>query len=162
MKTKCLLAVVLLLPPLFGHAADASAPAPAARAPGTNSLAALNSGVEQMMSAYAKTTDCLRVEAALRADLEAKRAALSAEFKGKIPIAFDELLWQKTARINRTHQNCVQQYDALGHQLEALELSIQIFEPKSTNIKRQTDLVAAQKAKFLALRPTPKTSAKSK
>lgn len=162
MKTECLLAVLLLAYPLLGHAADASAPAPAARAPGTNSLAALNAGVEQMMAAYAKTTDCLRVAAALRADLDAKRASLSAEFKGAIPIAFDDLLWQKTARINRTHQNCVQQYDALGRQFEALEMAIRVFEPKSTNIKRQTDLVAAQKSKFLALRPTTKTSAKTK
>jgi len=171
MTIECLLAALLLAAPVLSRAADANAPpmgtptgspssapsgTPAPKGP-TTGLAALNSAIDRMMTDYGKTEDCFKTESSLRADLARKKAQLSAEFKGAIPNAFDDLLWQKTARINRWHEFCVQSYDELGRLFESLALSIRTIEPKNTNIKRQVEAVNAQKTKYLQLRPTAKT-----
>lgn len=154
MKTECLLASVLLAAPVLCRAADVApkgAPSP---------IPALNTSIERLMAAYEKTEDCFQTEASMVLDLAKKKSSLSAEFKGAIPNAFDDLLWQKTARINRWHVFCVQGYEELGRTFEAVGQAMRTIEPKNTNIKKQLELVNAQKMKYLQLRPAAKTSAK--
>lgn len=180
MKTMSLLAVVLFAAPALCRATDvnpttltptptptgttsssptsAPAAAPAARAPGSGSgpIPALNAAIDQMMAAFGRTEECFKAVSALRADHARKKASLTAEFKGKLPVVFDELLWRKASRINQRQEACVHQYDDLGRMFDSLATSFRTIEPKNTNIKKQTDFVTAQRTKYLAMRPTDK------
>lgn len=159
MKIPTFLAAVFILLPSPGFAGD---PVIAAASPIENKARqVLNQEIAGMMESYAKTEQCFALEASLQADLAKKKAALAAEFKGKIPVAFDDLLWQKGERIGKQHKACFQQYEALGRLFEALENSFRTIEPKSLNVKKQKETVDAQNEKFLLMVPTAKPHNKS-
>jgi hypothetical protein len=160
MKIECLLAVVLLVAPAAARAADPNPPPPvaAARPASVESRAyiVLNKSIGELTAAFDKTQQCFDLEAALRKDSTAKKAQLTAEFKGAVPIAFNDLLWQKTARLEKQHKECAQQYDEMGKHFAALEQAFASVEPPSLNIKKQRALVAEQKEKFFQMQPTAK------
>ncbi len=123
MKIESLLLAALCAAPGLGRAAAISP------------LAAMNKSIAEMMVAFDKTQQCFELMNSLRADYARKKAELYSEFKGAIPIAFDDLLAQKAARINKQHKACVQQYDAMGLQLESLMMPFRTIDPKSLNIQ---------------------------
>lgn len=154
MKIPAFLTAVVLLLPSPGSAGDPVIPA--ASSVENRVRQALNQEIAGMMESYAKTEQCFALEASLQADLVRKKAELAAEFKGKIPVVFDDLLWQKGERIGRQHKACFQQYEALGRLFEDLQNGFRTIEPKSLNIKKQRETVDAQKEKFLLMVPTAK------
>lgn len=159
MKIPTFLAAVVLLLPSPGFAGE---PVTAAVSPIENrARQILNQEIAGMMESYAKTEQCFALEASLQADLGKKKAELAAEFKGKIPVVFDDLLWQKGERIGKQHKACFQQYEALGKRFEDLQNSFRTIEPKSLNVKKQKETVDAQKEKFLLMVPTAKPYNKS-
>lgn len=108
-----------------------------------------------------RTADCLELESGFKADLAKKKAGLSAEFKGKIPVSFNDLLWQKSLRINKQHALCFRQYDALGKQFEAMSSAFRDFDLKKPALKKQKELFDEQKAKYMLMLPTDKPHAKA-
>lgn len=161
MRIQILPAAVLLFASAPGFAADPMPPMPIAAPPSSDSAGGtsakrLNQEIAQVKADFEITRQCLDEENDLKADLAKKKAALNAEYKGKIPVAFNDLLWQKTLRINKQHAACFALYDALGKRFEALHLSFRNIEPKNQNVKRQKDEADALKARFLQMVPTAK------
>lgn len=158
-----LLVVALLTAPFPGRAADVTPPAAAPQLSSTE--AALNKSIEELRGAFAATQQCFETEASLRADRARKQAQLSAEFKGKIPPVFNDLLWAKTERIARQHQVCVQRHDDLGRQFDSLLPSFQMYAPKGLDVEKQRALVDALWTKYRQMRPPakpPNNSSKSR
>lgn len=137
--------------PRVSQSPSASESAAAAR-----TLQGLDSMLRETTAALAKTEQCFAEESAMKSELGRKRAQLSAEFNGKIPVAFNDLLWQKSERITRQHKACFIQYEAVGRQLSALDLAFANIEPKSLNVKRQRTAADQEKAKYLRMMPTAK------
>ncbi len=171
MKNMILPAFLLLLSPLFVHAADAVAPDPAGNSQDpaaaqakskrmtsaeSAALADLNKNMKDTSVLHAKTQACFDLENSLRSDLTRKRAELNAEFHGKTPNEFVEMLSRKQLRLERQHKACAQQYDDLGKAYEALMQWFRGYEPKTLNVKKQKALVDEQKEKYLLMQPTAK------
>lgn len=163
MTRQLLAAAALLLVPALGFAQDAPDPAPLSVLPsaravpaGTTAPQQLNAALGEVKKAFASTQECFAQEAWLKEDLAKKKAALTAEFKGSIPVAFNDLIWQKTERIGRQHANCSQQHDELGKMFAALHDSFRTIEPKNANVKRQKAEADALNARFLRMLPTAK------
>ncbi|MBI2385302.1 MAG: hypothetical protein HYV14_04725 [Elusimicrobia bacterium] len=162
MKMTSLLGAVLLLAPALASAADAasppppSVPSPSAAASGAATRQALRNSIGGLNAAFDSTQQCLDLEAELKSDLAKKKAALAAEFKGSIPLAFDDLLRQKTQRIEKQHARCFREHDALGKQIETVGQLFGSIEPKSLNVKTERELFDAKKARFLEMMPTAK------
>lgn len=168
MRIQLLPAALLLLAPVAAFAADPMTPTPlpsgAASASSASSSPAvpavtpgnLNSEINALKAVFQNTSQCFDDENALKSDLNRKKASLNAEFKGKIPVAFNDLLWQKTSRLNKQHAACVAQYDELGRRFTAIHQTFRTIEPKNQNVKRQKDEVDALKARFLQMQPTAK------
>ncbi len=149
MKIESLLAVALFVAPGLCRAAE------------TGALASLNKSIVEMTSAYDKTEQCVEREAGFKADLARKKSELAAEFKGQVPNAFTDLLWQKTARINKQHALCVQQSEELARASEAFDLTYRSFEPKTPAVKRQVEALDARKKKLQMMQPAAKASGKT-
>jgi hypothetical protein len=168
MRIQLLPAVVLLFASVPGFAADTLTPTPITASPSASpsatssdsangtSAKSLAQEIALVKADFETTRQCLDEENALKADLAKKKAALNAEYKGKIPVAFNDLLWQKTLRLNKQHASCFALYDALGKRFEALHMSFRTIEPKNQNVKRQKDEVDALKIRFLQMAPTAK------
>jgi hypothetical protein len=160
MKIQLFLAAILLAAPAFAHAADPGAPSPPAVGRPSSleaaGLAGLNKQIDDMKVVFAKTQQCFTLETELRSDLTAKKAELNSEFKGAIPLAFNDMLWQKATRVDKQHKECAVQYDELGKNFELLEHAFQTIYPPSLNIKKQRALVAETKEKFFSMQPTAK------
>ncbi len=167
MRIQLLPAALLLLAPIAAFAADPMTPTPlpaggsstpSAASPSVPAVTAgnLNSEINALKAVFENTRQCFDDENALKSDLNKKKAALNAEFKGKIPVAFNDLLWQKTSRLNKQHTSCVAQYDELGRRFTGIHQTFRTIEPKNQNVKRQKDEVDALKARFLQMQPTAK------
>jgi capsule polysaccharide export protein KpsE/RkpR len=78
----------------------------------------------------------VRVEA-IRNELAAKKAKLSAEFKGSIPVAFAEMISIKSAREVKTKTRCVEKDAALSKRIADLYQTMSTMYPPSPNIKAQ-------------------------
>ncbi|MDD5304073.1 MAG: hypothetical protein PHS14_13310 [Elusimicrobia bacterium] len=170
MRIPILPAVVLLLVPALGFAADPMTPTPmppksalsseaskTSDSPsGAKAAQSLNQEIRAVTAAFDKTRQCFELEDSLKADLAGKKASLAAEFKGKMPPAFNDLLWQKTQRVAKQHASCFQQYEELGKMFTALHTSFRTIEPKNQNVKKQKDEVDALKEKYLLMMPTAK------
>lgn len=142
--------------PAAGRAAPAPQPSAPESAAGARTLQRLNSQIGELSAALAKTQECFALEGALKSDLARKKAQLAAEFKGKIPPSFDDLLWKKNDRINKQHKTCFLLYEAAGRQFTAMDASFGSIEPKSLNVKKQRASVDELKRKYLLLMPTAK------
>jgi len=163
MRIQLLPAAFLFLAPVAAFAADPMTPTslPMGSSSSDPSLPVatpgnLNSEINALKAAFENTRQCFDDENALKSDLNKKKAALNAEFKGKIPVAFNDLLWQKTSRINKRHTVCVAQYDELGLRFTSIHQTFRNIEPKNQNVKRQKDEVDGLKARFLQMQPTAK------
>lgn len=163
MTRQLLAAAALILVPALGFAQDAPNPPPLSVLPSASAVPAgatppqqLNAALGEVKTAFASTEECFAQEAWLKDDLAKKKAALTSEFKGAIPVAFNDLLWQKTERINKQHASCFQQYDELGKMFTALHDSFRTIEPKNANVKKQKAEADALNARFLRLVPTAK------
>lgn len=164
MRIKLLPAAFLFLAPVAAFAADPMTPTPLPMGNSSSdpSLPAatpgnLNSEINALKAAFENTRRCFDAENELKSDLDKKKASLSAEFKGKIPVAFNDLLWQKTARLNKQHAACVAQYDDLGQRFTNIHQTFRNIEPKNQDVKRQRDETNALKARFFKMRPTAKS-----
>lgn len=167
MRITLLPAAFLLLARLPAFAADTMTPTPVTSSPGAPSASpsdsasgptqkGLNAEIGALKTAFEGVRQCFDERNALKSDLDRKKAALNAEFKGRIPADFNDLLWQKTARLNKQHALCFAQYDDLGKRFTAIHQSFRTIEPKNQNVKRQKDEVDALKARFLQMAPTAK------
>lgn len=143
-------------------AAGRAAPAPqqgqnaAEAAAAARTLQGLDAQLRDSGSALGKTEECFALETSLKNDASRKRAELGAEYKGRIPPAFEDLLFQKSERAVKQHKACFAQYEAVGRQLAALDVAFANIEPKSLNVKRQRAAADEQKRKYLLLVPTAK------
>lgn len=179
-RTEGLLAAAMLAAAPLGRAADAPptftgttnetpkrAPAgraaPAAQGPtaaeaaaAARTLQALDLMLRDSGSALARNEECFALENSLKTEAARKRAQLTAEYKGRIPPAFEDLLFQKNERAIKQHKACFAQYEALGRQLGDLDVAFANIEPKSLNVKRQRAAADDLKRKYLALMPTAK------
>lgn len=149
MKIPILPLAALLLAPAFAFAASET---PA----GNKSVQNLNLEIRGLSAGLDKTRQCFEIEDSFKTDLFKKKAALAAEFKGKIPPSFNDLLWKKTQRISKQHAECFSQYEELGKMFTAVHESFRTIEPKNQNVKKQKDDVDALKEKYLAMMPTAK------
>lgn len=168
MRIQLLPAAVLLFASAPAFPADTMTPTPVTSSPASpaspgssdsseaSTPKGLNQEVAAVKAAFETTRRCFEEEAALKTDLNRKKAALNAEFKGKIPADFNDLLWRKTARFNKQHALCFAQYDELGKRFTAIHQSFRTIEPKNQNVKRQKEEVDALKARFLQMLPTDK------
>lgn len=163
MTRRLFAAAVLLLVPALGFSQDAPTPPPLGVLPspsavpaGTTAPQQLNAALGEVKTAFASTEECFEQEAWLKNDLAKKKAALEAEFKGAVPVAFNDLLWQKTQRINKQHALCFQKYDELGKLFTSLHDRFRTIEPKNANVKKQKTEADALQARFLQLAPTAK------
>src|SRR5438445_13485685 len=118
MKIQLLLASFLLAAAASARAADPAAAGAPSRPSSVEAIARakLHKSIDEMKAVYAKTQQCFELEAELRSELTAKKAQLNAEFKGSIPLAFNDLMWQKATRLEKQHKECAVQYDELGKQ----------------------------------------------
>ena len=179
-KIKCLLVIALIAAPIVSRATDpapptftntsadpakpvtttrattSQAPSAAESAAASKTLQNLDRLIRELTSSLSKTEQCFALEASLKSDHAKKKAQLTAEYNGKIPAAFTDLLWQKSERIARQHKVCFQQYEALGAQFTAMNTSFGTIEPKSLNIKRHRASVEQAKQTYLQMVPTTK------
>lgn len=167
MTRQLLAAAAFILVPALGFAQDAPAPPPLSVLPsavpaGTTAPQQLNAALGEVKAAFASTEECFAQEAWLKDDLAKKKAALTAEFKGAIPVSFNDLLWQKTQRINKQHASCFQQYDELGKMFTSLHDRFRTIEPKNANVKKQKAEADDLNARFLRLVPTAKPNNRPK
>lgn len=132
------------------------APSAAESAAANKTLQNLDRMIRELTSALDKTEQCLALEASLKSDHAKKKAQLTAEYNGKIPVAFTDLLWQKSERVAKQHKTCFRQYEALGGQITAMDTAFGTIEPKSLNVKRQRTIVDQEKQKYLLMMPTAK------
>ena len=149
-----------ILPPLTTPGSDAkSAPAAAGRSGQLPSqLQALNQMIATVKSDLDKTQQCFETEAALQADLKRKKAQLDAEFKGAVPIAFNDMLWQKSSRAARQHKTCFQLYEGVGKQFEEVDT----FFANSIGVrKQQREIIEADKERFAQMAPVPRRFSKT-
>jgi hypothetical protein len=157
MKIGCLLAAVLLVAPAAGRAASATpAQSPTQSQRRTvnevNALAALNKSIDDLEGAWGGVNQCYAFEASLKTDLARKKSALAAEFDGKVPHEFDDLLWRRTERIAKQHQACVQQHIDFDKQVVTVAQSFRGFELRNYRTKKQLDKVNAMIAVSKAMR----------
>lgn len=178
-KSEWLLAVILIAAPTVARASDsnpptytttpteapkpaqsgkvpAATPAPAAveAAAGVRTRQNLDRQIGETMAALAEAEQCVETENSLKGDLAKKKAQLNAEFKGKIPVAFNDLLWAKTQRINKQHAACALQYESVGKLFAALDTAFGTIEPKSLNVSKQRATADAGRQRYLRLLPT--------
>jgi hypothetical protein len=167
-----ILPAFLLLSPLFSGAAQLLPPGPPPdstaqssdsgnqtsgnRPAAASALAGLNKAMSETAARHAKTEACFELEGSLKAAVDKKRAEINAEFRGKTPDEFIELLSRKQQRFERQHKTCAVLYEQLGKDYEALMLWFRNYEPKSLNVKKQKAMVDEQKEKFLLMQPTAK------
>lgn len=137
-------------------AAPSQAPSAAESAAASRTLQNLDRMIRELTPVVSKAEQCFALEASLKSDHAKKKAQLTAEYNGKIPAAFNDLLWQKNARIAKQHKVCFQQYEALGGQFAAMDTAFRSIEPKSLNVKRQRTIVDQEKQKYLQMAPTAK------
>lgn len=163
MRIQILPAAFLLLAPIAAFAADPMTPTPLPMGNSSSDPSLpvatpgnLNSEISALRAAFEDTRRCFEDENALKSDLDKKKASLSAEFKGKIPVAFNDLLWQKTSRLNKRHAACVARYDELGQRFTNIHQTFRNIEPKNQDVKRQRDETNALKARFLQMQRTAK------
>ncbi len=149
-----LLAAVLLFSPALGLAADLGKGVMVTGSAAVSGLQVLDQEIRDMLTDFRKTEDCFAFEKSLVDDLDAKRASLSAEYKGKIPAEFSNVLWRKTERINKQHPACILQYEDLGKKLVTLQAHLRNIEPKSLNVKRQKAIIDAQNVKYRGMQPS--------
>lgn len=180
-KIECLLVVAMLAVPIASRATDpvpptftntsaepvkpvtttpavaaSQAPSAAESAAASRTLQNLDRLSRELTTALSKAEQCFALEASLKSDHAKKKAQLTAEYNGKIPAAFNDLLWQKNERVAKQHKVCFQQYEALGAQFSAMDNAFRSIEPKSLNIKRQRATVDKAKQTYLQMAPTAK------
>ena len=153
MKIPILALFAFLLAPAPGFAASEAAVA-------SKSAQNLNLQIREATAALGATRQCFDEEASLKTDLFKKKAALTAEFKGKIPPSFNDLLWKKTQRISKKHTECFRQYEELGSMLTAIHESFRTIEPKNLDVKKQKAETDALKEKYLLMMTTTKPNNK--
>jgi hypothetical protein len=168
MKISSLLAAVFLAAPVSGRAADPMPSAPPAQSAAqsqsrtvneVNALASLNKAIDDLEDAWGGVNKCLAFEASLKTDLSRKEAALAAEFNGKVPLEFQDVIYKRTERIVKQHQICVQQHVDFDRQVGAVVQSFHGFELRNYRPKKQLEKVNALIAASKAMN-APKSKAK--
>lgn len=160
-KIKYLLMVAMLAAPIASRATD-PAPSAAESAAASKTLQNLDRMIRELTPALSKAEQCFALESSLKSDHAKKKAQLTAEYSGKIPVAFTDLLFQKRERVAKQHKVCFQQYEALGGQFEAMDTAFRNIEPKSLNVKRQRATVDQAKQTYLQMAPTAKAYNKAR
>lgn len=161
---RTLLACALLSVPALaraGEVVDPTAPRPASPAPAAPAAstgrdpvgAQLKELISQSSADFADTRDCFALEDALRREYDAKRAAIGAEFKGKIPLPFEDFFAQKTERIRRLHKTCFQKYESLGQTYERIYQQFRSVDLTVAANRRLKEDVDRKQKIFLQLQP---------
>ncbi|MBI5247051.1 MAG: hypothetical protein HY923_07700 [Elusimicrobia bacterium] len=153
---KNMLAVCLLVLPLMTRAATPAAPKSELTPREAKVIEQLEQSIKRLNTSYGATQDCLETEKSLQKSLAAKKAELTQEFNGKIPLSFSDYLWRRSQRIDKQHQACLQSYSQLSAAFTESESLLGSYEPKTLDVSRQRARVEALKVRFRVMLPTPK------
>jgi len=151
---KTILAVCLLSLPLTTRAATAEKSGLNPRE--ANVIAQFDNAIRELNVSFGKTRECFDSEKSLQKSLAAKRAQLTQEFNGKIPVVFSDYLWRRSQRIDKQRQACLQSYNQLSTEFSQMESMFGGYEPKTLDVSRQRARVDSMKVKFRQMLPPAK------
>lgn len=106
-----------------------------------------------MMASLAKTERCFNGETEMAAALARKNKELAAEFGGKIPVAFADLQFARSQRLNRQHTECVNAHAETSRLLGEAFGTLRHSVPVSPNYKAQKVKLDAANEKVRRLLP---------
>ncbi len=161
MSTPTFAAVILALAPALAFAVDphnlTNTPLPQnADAYQSAPSSSRHVSLSELNASFAKTKSCYELESALRADHAAKRAAYTTEFKGKVPLAFTDVLTSKAERIDRQHKICYRQYAELGGLFAAIQQGMRGEDASKPEFKKKRLQIHLLKEQFHRMQPTTK------
>ena len=119
----------------------------------SRSSAQVEKAYTEMMGAMAKAERCFNAETALTESFARKKRELAAEFGGKIPSSFDDLLWTRTQRLSRQHAECVRSHAEVSRLLDEAYATLRHTVPVSPNYKAQKAKIDVQKDKVQKMLP---------
>lgn len=124
-------------------------------------IAQFDQAIGTLSTAFTKTQECFETEKSMQKSLAAKKASLTEEFNGKIPLSYSDYLWRRSQRIEKQRQACLQSYSQLSLSFTEVESMFGSYEPKTLDVSRQRARAEALKVKFRQMLPPPKRAGKA-